>query len=72
MTGLAPGLPVRREIFPQIGIFSSATPKARSPTKRGRPIAPTAGNVSSVLAAIRSGGCGTWYGRGVTAAFWKR
>lgn len=33
---------------------------------------PTKRNVSGELAAMRSGGCGTWIGRGATVVFSNR
>ena len=36
----------------------------RTAMKMGRPMRPTIGYVSRVVAATRSGGCGFWYGLG--------
>ena len=40
--------------------------RSRSPMKSGRPSRATWGKVSGELAAMRSGGWGTWYGVGDT------
>ncbi len=67
MPGLAPGVPVGSKLSLQIG--SSV---ARRPTKMGSPMRPAAGNVSSLVAAIRMGGCGTDRDAGATVAFCTR
>src|SRR4030095_13861012 len=46
--------------------FTSEVSVARRPTKMGSPARPAIGYVSSLVAAMRIGGCGTWKGRGAT------
>ena len=53
--GLAPGLPVGRELRLQVGDLGGAEPdEDRQPQPAG------GGNVSSLVVAMRMGGCGTW------------
>jgi len=43
----------------------------RTATKTGAPSCPTRGYVSGVVAAMRMGGCGFWYGLGMMQTSWN-
>ncbi len=67
-TSASPGCPDSRQVSRYVFRWprSRGMSRSRSPMKSGRPRRATCGKVSGELAAMRSGGCGTWYGVGDT------